>query len=62
MQCGLGERIRFLKGTSEKAQLEMIKHLNEKELLAQKVNRELEEKVKERTKIIEHKNNSPIYF
>jgi hypothetical protein len=56
LSFALGDRIRFLKQTNEKAQEEVIKQLNENRILSDKVNRELEEKVTERTKIIEEKS------
>jgi hypothetical protein len=45
----LGDRFRFLKIQKEEAQGKMIEQLKENELLSQKVNRELEHKVSERT-------------
>lgn len=53
LSIALGERIRYLKKTAELSQIETIKQLNEKKLLSEKVNRELEEKVAERTQTIE---------
>ncbi|MBC7451389.1 MAG: transposase [Cytophagales bacterium] len=55
LSIALGDRIRYLKRTAEVAQLEIIHQLNEKKLLGEKVNRELEEKVAERTRTIEEK-------
>jgi len=46
----LGDRFRFLKIQKEEAQSKMIEQLKENEVLSQKVNRELEQKVAERTK------------
>lgn len=46
----LGDRFRFLKVQKEKAQSKIIEQLKENESLSQKVNRELEEKVAERTR------------
>jgi hypothetical protein len=56
LSIALGDRIRYFKQATEKAHLEVIRHLHEKELLSEKVNKELESKVSERTKIIEEKN------
>lgn len=56
LSFALGDRIRFLKQTNEKAQEEVINQLNENRILSEKVNRELEEKVAERTRTIEEKS------
>jgi two-component system, sensor histidine kinase LadS len=56
LSFALGDRIRFLKFTNEKAQEEVIKQLNENRILSDRVNRELEQKVIERTQIIEEKS------
>jgi rubrerythrin len=53
LSIALGERIRYLKKSVELSQLETIKQLNEKKELGEKVNRELEQKVAERTQTIE---------
>jgi two-component system, sensor histidine kinase LadS len=46
----LGERFRFLKKSKEESDRKIIDQLRENEILKDKVNRELEEKVAERTK------------
>jgi len=56
MSFALGDRIRFLKHTNELAQQEVINQLHENSILSEKVNRELEQKVIARTKIIEEKS------
>jgi len=56
LSFALGDRIRFLKQTNEAAQQEVINQLNENRILSDKVNRELEQKVAERTRIIEEKS------
>lgn len=56
LSFALGDRIRFLKTTNERAQEEVIKQLNENRKLSDKVNLELEQKVLERTKVIEENN------
>ncbi|MDB5273837.1 MAG: chromosome segregation ATPase [Chitinophagaceae bacterium] len=56
LSFALGDRIRFLKYTNEKAQEQVINQLNENRILSDKVNRELEQKVAERTRIIEEKS------
>lgn len=55
LSFALGDRIRYLKQTNEQAQEEVIRQLNENKRLGEKVNRELEEKVAERTRTIEEK-------
>ncbi len=50
---GLGERIRLIEEEKQKAQSDLINQLVENELLQTKVNRELEDKVRERTAEIE---------
>jgi serine phosphatase RsbU (regulator of sigma subunit) len=52
----LANKINILKKENEEKHLEIIKHLRENELLQTKVNRELEEKVLERTREIQEKN------
>lgn len=56
LSWALGSRIRFLKNKEEAAQIEVINQLKENETLSQKVNQELEEKVKERTVELEAKS------
>ena len=51
----MADRIKFFKTEKEKSQSLFINQLEENHKLTQKVNRELEEKVKERTKEIEEK-------
>lgn len=53
----LGDRFRFLKIQKEEAQAKIIEQLKENEALSQKVNRELEEKVAERTKELSLKSS-----
>lgn len=57
LSIALGERIRYLKKSVELSQLETIKQLNEKKELGEKVNRELEQKVAERTQTIEEQKH-----
>lgn len=52
----LGDRFRFLKAQKEEAQAKIITQLEENETLSQKVNRELEQKVNERTKELSEKS------
>lgn len=52
----LGDRFRFLKAQKEEAQARIIMQLEENESLTQKVNRELEQKVNERTKELSEKS------
>ncbi|MBC7488637.1 MAG: hypothetical protein H7282_18005, partial [Cytophagaceae bacterium] len=52
----LGDRFRFLKAQKEEAQARIIMQLEENETLSQKVNRELEQKVTERTKELSEKS------
>jgi hypothetical protein len=53
----LGDRFRFMKVQEEKAQAKVIEQLKENEQLSQKVNRELEEKVGERTRELLEKSD-----
>jgi rubrerythrin len=53
LSIALSDRMRFLKTTAELAQKEAYNQLNEKKLLSEKVNRELEQKVSERTQELE---------
>lgn len=50
---GLGYRIRLIEKSKQKVQLELIEQLKQNDKLKEKVNRELESKVKERTAEIE---------
>lgn len=56
LSFALGDRIRLIRAKQEKAQEKVIEQLKENELLKDKVNRELEEKVKERTRNLDEKN------
>jgi hypothetical protein len=56
LSFALADRVKFLKIEREKTQLELIHQLNENQRLSEKVNRELEEKVTERTQVIEEKS------
>lgn len=49
LSLALGDKIKFIGYQRDKAKMEMIKTMKEKELLSEKVNRELEQKVNERT-------------
>ncbi|HEY8399792.1 MAG TPA: 7TM diverse intracellular signaling domain-containing protein, partial [Cytophagaceae bacterium] len=49
LSIALSDRMKFFKQTAEAAQQEAYNQLNEKKLLSEKVNRELEQKVAERT-------------
>jgi len=53
LSIALSDRMRFLKTTAELAQKEAYNQLNEKKILSEKVNRELEQKVSERTQELE---------
>lgn len=53
LSIALSDRMRYLKTTAALAQEEAYNQLNEKKLLSEKVNRELEQKVSERTKELE---------
>jgi two-component system, sensor histidine kinase LadS len=50
---GLGARIRMIEKSERESQIELIEQLRQNDLLREKVNRELEDKVKERTSEIE---------
>ncbi len=52
----LGDRISYIRATKEKLDQELIKQLHANERLKDKVNRELEKKVKERTHELEYAN------
>ena len=52
----LGDRFRFLKVQKEEAQVKIIAQLEENEALSQRVNKELEHKVAERTKELSEKS------
>jgi len=56
LSLAVAERIRIINKEREEAQQEIIVQLKEKETLKDKLTRELEEKVKERTKELEYKN------
>jgi hypothetical protein len=56
LSFAMADRIRYFKTGKEKTQQLLINQLEENQLLSQKVNRELEQKVKERTREIEEKN------
>ncbi len=56
LSFALGDRIKIMRAEQEKAQIQMIEQLKENEKLKDKVNRELEHKVKERTVEIAEKN------
>jgi len=56
LSIALGDRIRLIRAKQEKAQEKIIEHLKENELLKDKVNRELEEKVLERTRDLDERN------
>jgi len=56
LSFALGDRIKIIRAEREKAQEQMIEQLKENEKLKDKVNRELEQKVKERTTEIAEKN------
>lgn len=56
LSFALGDRIKIIRAEREKAQEQMIEQLKENEKLKDKVNRELEQKVKERTVEIAEKN------
>ena len=52
----LGDRVRILKSTRDRAQNRIIKQQQENAELKDKVNKELEEKIQERTRQLEEKN------
>jgi hypothetical protein len=56
LSFALGDRIRLIRAQREVAQTKVIEQLKENELLKDKVNRELEEKVMERTRDLDEKN------
>ena len=56
LSIALGNRIKFLKESRERAQTRIIGQLKENEQLKDKVNRELEQKVQERTSELNKKN------
>jgi hypothetical protein len=56
LSFALGDRIKIIRAERENAQVLVIEQLRENEKLKDKVNRELEEKVQERTLEIAHKN------
>ncbi len=56
LSFALGDRFRFLKTREQEAQNQVIEQLKENEQLSQKVNRELEEKVSERTVALNEKS------
>lgn len=56
LSYALGDRFRFLKSREQEAQQKVIEHLKENEELSQKVNRELEVKVSERTQALNQKS------
>lgn len=60
LSLALGDQIRYMKVEQEKAQERVILQLQENEKLKDKVNRELEEKVAERTKELNEKNKNII--
>jgi hypothetical protein len=55
LSLALGDRIRLLKLEKDKAQKVLIEQLEENQKLQQKVNRELEDKVNQRTKLLVEK-------
>ena len=57
LSFSLGDRIKIIRVERENAQVQMIEQLLENEKLKDKVNRELEDKVKERTVEIAQKNH-----
>ncbi len=52
----LGDKIRIIKDQKEKSQQKIIEVLEEKEILKDNINKELENKVKERTEKLNHKS------
>ncbi len=60
LSIALGNRIKFLKESRERAQARIIDQLKENEQLKDKVNRELEQKVEERTSELNKKNKDII--
>ena len=57
LSFAMADRLRFFKNEKDKAQQQLIEQLNENHKLSEKVNRELEGKVKERTMQLEEKTN-----
>jgi hypothetical protein len=55
LSFAMADRLRFFKTEKDKAQQQLIEQLNENQKLSDKVNRELEVKVKERTAQLEEK-------
>lgn len=60
LSFALGDRIRMLKSEKEKSHRLIIEQLNENKLLQNKVNRELEEKVQQRTRELEDKTTEAL--
>ena len=56
LSFALGDRIKLIRAKQQEAQLRVIEQLKENEQLKDKVNRELEEKVLERTRDLDEKN------
>jgi hypothetical protein len=56
LSIALSDRIKLIKAKQVASQFKIIEQLKENELLKDKVNRELEEKVKERTRNLDEKN------
>ncbi|MFM7023563.1 MAG: 7TM diverse intracellular signaling domain-containing protein [Flavobacteriales bacterium] len=56
LSLALGDRIKLIRAKQQAAQQRVIEQLKENELLKDKVNRELEEKVQERTRDLDAKN------
>jgi two-component system, sensor histidine kinase LadS len=56
LSFALADRVKFLKTEKELTQQQLILQLSENQKLSEKVNRELEGKVAERTKVIEEKS------
>lgn len=60
LSFALGDRIQMLKSEKEKSHRLIIEQLNENKLLQNKVNRELEEKVQQRTRELEDKTTEAL--
>jgi len=58
----LGDRVRIVNNQNRNAQLNLINQLKENEALKDKLTKELEEKVKERTKELEFKNQQLMHL
>ena len=58
LSVALGDRIRYLKQQEEISREKIIEQLQENEKLKDKVNLELEDKVRERTHELENKNKN----